>query len=111
MVPGGPSLNPAGRPTRGLSLSERCRRIADPDEIIGFLVATMRNEKIKIESRLVAAGQLLDRGWGKPLASVDLAVTSSPTEGARDWSAVPLEERKSLLERIRSIPELVEGDG
>ena len=106
MVSGGPSLNPAGRPKRGTSLAERVRWIVDPDELVEFLLGVVRDGKAKIESRLVAAGQLLDRGWGKPLSTVDLNVTGTPGAPTRDLSGMTLDERRELLAKIRALPQI-----
>lgn len=107
MQPGAPSVNPAGRPKRGQSLAERTRWKTDPDEVIDFWIATMRDTKAKIEARLAAAQQLADRGWGKPLATHELAINTG-ANGGRDWSVLPIEDRRALLEKLRAVPALGE---
>ncbi len=61
-----------GRKPRGQTLAERARRIADPDELIEFLVSVVRSTKEKTTDRLAAAREVLDRGWGKALATVEI---------------------------------------
>lgn len=109
MPAGGPSLNPAGRPKRGTSLAERVRWIVDPDEIVAFLLGVVRDGKAKLEARLVAASQLLDRGWGKPLSTVDLAITGTPNAPTRDFSGMSIEARRELLATLRALP-ITDGD-
>lgn len=108
-APGGPSANPHGRPKRGMSLAERVRHRADPDELVDFLIGVVRNEKAKLEARLEAARQLFDRGWGKPLASHEISVAVPGPAAGRDLSALPVDERRDLLAKLRGLPAL--GDG
>src|SRR5262245_52049180 len=72
MRPGGPSLNPRGRPKRGDALAERVRAAVDPDELIATLKQLASNPGAKAEVRLKAIAELLDRGWGKAIATTEV---------------------------------------
>jgi hypothetical protein len=69
----GVSGNPAGRPA---GLARRVREIVgdDGEAIATFLVEVMNDEGERTRDRLEAARLLGDRGWGKPVVSIDLDV-------------------------------------
>jgi hypothetical protein len=70
----GVSGNPGGRPR---SMGGYIRSItSDGEEIVDLMVAVMRGETIngmkpKIKDQMDAAGWLMDRGLGKPVAQVE----------------------------------------
>lgn len=62
--------------------------------------------------RREAANAVLDRGWGKPKQTIDVA-EATHAETPIDWAAVPEAERVELLraaERIEQIASLADGD-
>jgi hypothetical protein len=68
-VKGQKSANPSGRPRKHIAdLSRESRRFARL--ALDTLVKICKEGAER--NRLAAAGQLLDRGYGKPLASIDL---------------------------------------
>ncbi len=69
----GQSANPGGRP-RGLA--RRVREIVgdDGEQIAVFLLEVMHNPRQRTRDRLEAARLIADRGWGKPVVSIDLDV-------------------------------------
>jgi hypothetical protein len=69
----GQSANPGGRP-RGLA--RRVREIVgdDGEQIAVFLLEVMHDPRQRTRDRLEAARLLGDRGWGKPVVSIDLDV-------------------------------------
>jgi hypothetical protein len=73
----GVSGNPRGRPKRGASLAERIRETVDPNELIEFLLTTMRSPGVNRRERVAACQALFDRGWGKPLQSIELDASLS----------------------------------
>ena len=96
---GGPSLNPGGRPRRGESLAEAVRELVEPAELIGFLLAIMRSPVMRIADRLTAAGQLLDRGWGKALQPSEISVNATG-ELPAEWGALSPDERAAHLRAL-----------
>jgi hypothetical protein len=96
----GQSGNPKGRPRSGLAFAERVRERIDPDMIIDLAMRVAEDETLSVKTRLEALWPLIDRGFLKPPTTIAAQVhtTSSPT---RDWSVVPIDERRELLARIR----------
>lgn len=112
MVKGGPSLNPKGRPRSGLAFAERVRERVDPDLIINLALEVASDTTMSAERRLAALWPLIDRGFIKPPTTIAAHVQTSSTN-TRDWSTVPLEERRSLLEQLRgrvSDPKVLDGE-
>ena len=72
----GESGNPNGRPKKGFSLAEIVReKTNDGADVVDFLIKVVngRVRKAKLADRIHAAEVLLDRGFGKPLQSVELS--------------------------------------
>lgn len=72
----GKSGNPSGRPKDNPELKEACR--SHTMECIAVLVGIVNNSKSKDNDRIKAAEVLLDRGYGKPVQSVDLDAKNIP---------------------------------
>ena len=102
-VKGCPSPNPNGRPRTGLACAEKVRELVDPAEWVAFELAVARDPKMPLDRRAAAWHALIDRGFTKPAQGVDLLVAGSAGAVTRDWSALPLDERRALLERL-SLP-------
>jgi hypothetical protein len=89
--PKGKSGNPKGRPRTGLAAAELVRRVGDErDGRTGLtrLEAMVRHlfktAKGNGPTAVRAANTLLDRGWGKPIQTIEGEVTSvTPEELAR----------------------------
>jgi hypothetical protein len=94
--------NPKGRPRSGLAFAERVRERIDPDLIIDLAVRVAADETLSPKVRLEALWPLIDRGFIKPPTTIAAQVET--TTSSRDWQAIPLDERRALLERIRGIP-------
>jgi hypothetical protein len=114
MVKGGPSLNPKGRPRAGLALAERIRERLDPDTLLNLAMRVAEDETLSDARKIEILLPLYDRGYVKPPTTIAAQVhtTSSPS---RDYSQVPLEERRALLEQIRSLgrvtdPKVLDGE-
>ena len=63
-----------GRPKLGLALAEKVRALGGDDgatylEQLHQIAITPHKD---VQTRLLAIGMLLDRGWGKPLQELDL---------------------------------------
>lgn len=71
----GQSGNPGGRPKGTKELTELCRDMTR--DAIDTLASIMRNPKSPAPSRVSAATTLLERGWGKPVAEMNLNVKRS----------------------------------
>lgn len=104
MVKGGPSINPKGRPRLGHALAEQVRGLCDPTEIAEFLVTIMKSPAYRIADRMAAARELLDRGWGKSIATTEIDATVSASDtlpvGFERFSA---EERAAWLATIPGV--------
>lgn len=69
-VKGGPSPNPAGRPAVLADLREAARGFSQ--EALETLAGVMRDPEAPPAARVTAARELLDRGFGRPVQSVDV---------------------------------------
>lgn len=105
MYKGGPSLNPHGRPRVGDSLANAVRQRFSPEriaELAGKLAESAESEQV----RLSALQLLSERGYGKVVSVVDATISSAHAAPERDWSAMPIDERRELLARLRGVPQL-----
>lgn len=68
----GTSGNPRGRPPKGESLAEIVRRTVDPHELAQILLSIARNTEAKNSDRIAAVQAIADRGWGRPLSTIDV---------------------------------------
>lgn len=99
----GVSGNPAGRPPKiAGAFAERVREKVSPDLVIDLALKVANDEKLDARERLTALWPLVDRGWTKPPAGLDLNVGGAQSSG-EDWSRVPLDVRKAELERRRAL--------
>lgn len=115
----GQSGNPAGRPKGFAGLAERVKSEVgvDGDKLVAFAMEVLGDTRCpecgggpELRDRLAAMGWLADRGFGKPLQSVELqaAVAHGPaTHGPRLdlWPAALVEEARPHLEALRAIRE------
>lgn len=70
---GGPSPNPGGRPAIVAELRELARE--HTSEAIETLISVMRDKSAPPASRVTAAREVLDRGYGRP--AMELALDAS----------------------------------
>lgn len=105
-----PRRNLAGRPRSGLALSEAIRARIDPRRITDMLLAFADDEQIPLERRLATLLPWVQLGFVRPPTAASLRVESVGGEAPqRDWGALPLHERRTLLEMIRRAPLLPAG--
>ncbi|NNM74762.1 hypothetical protein [Enterovirga aerilata] len=73
LVKGGPTLNPRGR---GAAMPKDLREAAraHTDEALAVVLEAIRDRKLAMKVRLQAVNILLDRGYGKPVQSVEADV-------------------------------------
>lgn len=71
--PGEPSRNPRGRPKKDLDLAALAQQHAQ--KAIETLVSVMSNEDATPAARVSAAGEILDRGFGRAPQSIDMNAT------------------------------------
>jgi hypothetical protein len=93
----GVSGNPGGR-SKELAQRQSAARLKaaeHADEVIGFLLKTLRDEKQGTAYRLKAGIELLNRGLGLPVAQVDIDVLVR-----KQISEMTLEELRQLEERL-----------
>ncbi len=100
--------NPKGRPRAGLAFAERVRERIDPDLVIDLAMRVACDESLSPIERLRELWPLIDRGFIKPPTTI--AAQLETTTRSRDWSQLPLEERRQMLEMIRRAPQLPAGD-
>ncbi len=89
----GRSGNPGGRPRVIGELRDLCR--AQTDKAIGALLAIINNEDAPPSSRVAAAQEILNRGWGRPTVTVEANVAVQATH------LLHLEALKRINERAR----------
>lgn len=109
MRAGGPSLNPHGRPRVGASLADAYRSKWPPEKIVehvGKLATGAASEQV----RLAALQMIAERTAGKVPTVLDASITNGGNAPARDWSAMPVDDRRALLESIRRVPEVDQAD-
>ena len=106
----GTSGNASGRPKGAAGLARYiAERTKDGHELVDRLLALSRSESAPVRDVAAATLALLDRLVGKPMQPAELALstTGTPVPG-RDFSSLPIDERRELLARLRAVPELVE---
>lgn len=109
----GVSGNPNGRPRMPNAAAEKIRERVDLDRVLDLVDVVLAetstaDERADARDRLAVVLPVLDRGYTKPPQGMDVTVGASQAP-QRDWSAMPLEERRELLNRVRAIPVLGEG--
>ncbi|MCL0055420.1 hypothetical protein M1N56_06075 [Dehalococcoidia bacterium] len=103
----GVSGNPGGRPK---SLASYIRETTDGGrEMVDLMVAVMRGEAVggkkpRIRDQMDAAGWLMDRGFGRPVAQID--ATSRTMNMDLSLQEINTEELIALLNRAAT-PELI----
>lgn len=101
MVPGGPSINPKGRPKLGHALSECVRARVDPEDLVGFLVRIVKEPGARMTDRMSAVRELLDRGWGKAIITSEIdATVNAANDLPVGFERFPPEERKRWLATV-----------
>ena len=104
----GTSGNATGRPKGAAGIARYIgEQTKDGHELVDRLLALSRSESAPVRDVAAATLALLDRLVGKPMQPSELALstTGTPVPG-RDWSALPLDERRELLDRLRAVPVL-----
>jgi hypothetical protein len=91
-----------------LSLAERVRELVDPGDVVAFLSGILADDKQRAADRLVAAKELLDRGWGKAHASMTLNAGEDLL--ARVLALTPA-QRAKRIEELQAKREGAEGEG
>lgn len=91
----GVSGNPKGRKSLASELSHLVRFNVEPIKLIMSLVEIATDEKYEPRDRITAARELLDRGWGKPPATI--TVDGKVTQGfVLDVDSMTQDERNAL---------------
>lgn len=81
--PGEPSRNPRGRPKKDLDLAALAQQHAQ--KAIETLVSVMSNEDATPAARVSAAGEILDRGFGRAPQSIDMNATMTLSGAFEDF--------------------------
>jgi hypothetical protein len=98
MRAGAPSLNPNGRPRRGDALAEKVRGQTDGTDLIKLLLGIAHAPHAKMSDRIHAARELLNRGWGQPIATTEVDATiNAPDALPATWDEMPRSEREQYL--------------
>jgi hypothetical protein len=105
---GGPSPNPKGRPSVGLSLAYALREKFTPDRIVEIAVDLVASDDPKV--RLATLQFIADRAYGKVPTTADITVTDGTGEAAKpiDWSTVSVERRRALMTAIDEVKVIAE---
>ena len=75
----GQSGNPNGHRKGVVNLAAHIRRhTRDGRDLVEFLVGIVNDDGQKADDRIKAIGILLDRGWGRPDASITLSSDGKP---------------------------------
>ena len=94
------SGNPGGRPK---GLARRARELVGGDEIVRFMLETMRDSKARRADRIVAARWLGDRGFGGSVRPIDLDVNRSLGLNLSHFATEDLEELLRIFEKYERI--------
>lgn len=92
----GQSGNPGGKPKDLHNMRELAR--THTPAAIATLAEIMINPKAKESSRVAAAGELLDRAWGKPTQPIEHQVG--------EQSIIPMDEVERRLREIGRLPSI-----
>jgi len=79
-----------------------------PVEKIVELAAKLAESAESEQVRLSALQLIAERAHGKVVVGIDASISNGSTPPERDWSALPIDERRELLARLRAVPELAE---
>lgn len=105
VVGGGPSLNPGGRPKADVRVTDLCR--VETEASVRTLVALRDSEDTPPQTRAWCANALIDRGWGKAPAVIDLNVSGDhrpPREKTREELLREIEEYERRVAEQRENP-------
>ncbi|MDP6422653.1 MAG: hypothetical protein FI707_12150 [SAR202 cluster bacterium] len=114
--PKGVTGNPGGRP-KGLASIIRDRTF-DGQELVDFYTSVFRGEKIDgvkpaLKHRMEAGTWLSDRGFGKPVQSVQMAAQVQSAQQSTVWDALNDMTPAEVLATFRGKPlpgDIIEGD-
>ena len=102
LVAGTASLNPLGRPKRGMSLSDMARHRCDWPKMVDRLQRIVLSAKSADRDAIAAFITLADRGFGKPLSSLDVNITAGVATLEGDaYAHLSLDRRREILAELR----------
>ena len=95
----GQSGNPSGRPKSALGIARAIRKqTGDGAELVAFYLEVFRDEDEPVILRMKAAEWLADRGWGKAMQSIDVAVQAMPIDASAVMARLSTEALRELAE-------------
>jgi hypothetical protein len=104
----GQSGNPGGRPAVAAELKALARQ--HTEAAINALVAIMNDEKASPSARVMAAGHLLDRGYGRPETKIEAEIVRGEPNV---FTTLPWPEVARIIEQcnaagftVQEVPEL-----
>jgi hypothetical protein len=106
----GQSGNPGGRPAVAAELKALARQ--HTEAAINALVSIMNDKKASASARVMAAGALLDRGYGRPETKIEAEITRGEPNV---FMQLPVEEIARIIDQCNAAgievrePELLEG--
>lgn len=95
----GQSGNPKGRPRVGAAVATIVRATVEPEQLIKILFGLVQDMTVPANLRIVAARELLDRGWGKAPVVIEIdepAADDEPFDTSR-LTSEQLQELEALL--------------
>jgi hypothetical protein len=88
----GQVLNPGGRPKVPEALKAKCKAMSD--EVVDFWIEMVRDRGSKGADRLRASENIMDRGWGKAIQTIEADI--SATTRTIDTSGMTEQEKQAL---------------
>ena len=95
----GQSGNPKGRPRVGVAVATIVRATVEPEQLIKILFGLVQDLTVPANLRIVAARELLDRGWGKAPAVIEIDEPKAEDK--------PFDTSRLTIEQLRKLEKLL----